>query len=57
MDGEVATTMLKDIVTEASLTGVLDEIVAILPVVIPVSITFIALRKGIAFLFDMLRSA
>lgn len=40
-----------------SLDGVLDEIVGLLPVVIPVAIGFLALRKGIGFLFDTIRSA
>lgn len=49
--------MLKDIVTSAMLSGVLDEIVGLLPVIIPVSITFIAVRKGLSFLFGALRKA
>ena len=48
---------LASIVTEEMLSGVLDEIVGLLPVVIPVMITFIALRKGIAFIRSVLRSA
>lgn len=39
------------------LSGVLDEIIALLPVVLPVSIGFIALRKGISFVLNMLHSA
>ena len=39
------------------LSGVLDEVVALLPVVLPVSIGFIALRKGISFVLDALHSA
>lgn len=54
---EVSATMLKDVVTGDMLNGVLDEVVGLLPIVIPVSIAFLALRKGISFLFDMLRSA
>ena len=42
--------MLKTIVTAEMLGGVLDEVVGVLPICIPVLITFIALRKGIAFI-------
>lgn len=40
-----------------SLSGVLDQIVDLIPVVIPVMITFIGLRKGIGFLKGILHSA
>ena len=49
--------MLSDIVTSTMLSGVLDEVVGVLPVCIPVLITFIALRKGIAFIQSILHSA
>lgn len=49
--------MLSDIVTTAMLQGVLNEITGLLPIVIPVMITFIAIRKGIAFLQSVLHSA
>ena len=39
------------------LGGVLDEVVGVLPVAIPVLITFIALRKGISFIQSILHSA
>ena len=39
------------------LGGVLDEITGLLPIVIPVMIGFIAVRKGIAFLQSVLHSA
>ena len=48
---------LSAVVTADMLSGVLDEIVGLLPVVIPVMIGFIALRKGIAFLQSVLHSA
>ena len=50
-------TGLAAVVTADMLSGVLDEIVALLPVAIPVMIGFIALRKGISFLQGILRSA
>lgn len=49
--------MLSTIVTADMLSGVLNEITGLLPVVIPVMITFIAVRKGIAFLQSILHSA
>ena len=39
------------------LSGVLNEIVGLLPVVVPTMIGFIALRKGISFVLGMLRAA
>ena len=49
--------MLKTIVTSEMLAGVLDEITGLLPIVIPVMIGFIAIRKGIAFLQHILHAA
>lgn len=49
--------MLNNVVTGAMLSGVLDEVVGLLPVCIPVMITFIGLRKAIAFLQSVLHSA
>lgn len=49
--------MLKTIITAEMLNGVLGEITGLLPIVIPVMITFIAIRKGIAFLQSVLHSA
>lgn len=49
--------MLSTIVTAEMLEGVLAEITGLLPVVIPVMIGFIAVRKGIAFVQHILHSA
>lgn len=57
LQATAATTVLSTIVTTSMLSGVLDEIVALLPIVIPVSVGFIALRKGISFVLGMLRAA
>lgn len=54
---ETTTSVLGDVITNDMLSGVLDEIIGLLPVCIPVMITFIALRKGIAFIQSILRSA
>lgn len=52
-----ATTVLAKIVNASMLQGVLGEITGLLPVIIPVMISFIAIRKGIAFLQSILHSA
>ena len=51
------TTVLSTVVTAEMLKGVLNEITGLLPVVIPVMIGFIAIRKGIAFVQSILHSA
>lgn len=50
-------TELSTIVTADMLNGVLDQILGLLPVVLPTMISFIALRKGISFVIGMLHSA
>ncbi len=52
-----ASTTLNTIVTSDMLGGVLNEIIGLLPVILPVMIGFIALRKGISFVLGMLHSA
>ncbi len=56
MDG-TSVTMLGDIVTTTMLQGVLDQVIDLLPVILPVMITFVGLRKGISFVMSMLHSA
>lgn len=51
------TSKLADVVTANQLNGVLTEVTGLLPVVIPVMVSFIALRKGIGFLQSVLHSA
>lgn len=48
---------LQSAVSSANISGVLDEVVGLLPTVFPVMIGFIAVRKGISFVIGMLRSA
>jgi len=48
---------LTEVVTSSMLNGVLDQIVGLLPVVMPVLVGFIGLRKGIAFVRNILHSA
>lgn len=52
-----AATVLDKTITSEMVGGVLNEVVAVIPTIIPVAITFIAIRKGISFVLGMLRSA
>ena len=52
-----ASSVLSKIVTADMLKGVLNEIIGLLPVVIPTIIGFIAIRKGISFVQHILHSA
>ena len=54
---EVFVMDLTEVVTSSMLNGVLDQIVGLLPVVMPVLVGFIGLRKGIAFVRNILHSA
>lgn len=56
MEGS-STLVLSKIVTAQMVSGVLDEIIGLLPVLLPVMIGFIAIRKGVSFVFSMLHSA
>ena len=56
-EGVAAGAQLSSIVTSDMLQGVLTEVTGLLPVVIPVMIGFIALRKGISFLQGVLHGA
>jgi hypothetical protein len=48
---------LTDVITANMMNGVLDQIVGLLPVVMPVLVGFIGLRKGISFVRNILHSA
>lgn len=54
---ETVATTLSSVVTADMISGVLDEIIGLLPVCIPVLIGFIGLRKGISFIRNILHSA
>ena len=60
-EGNASTTVLSSIVTAQMISGVLNEIVQLLPIILPIIlpalIGFIAIRKGIGFLLGSLRSA
>lgn len=52
-----STTVLSGIVTSDMLSGVLAEYIALLPICIPVAITYISIRKGLAFVFGTIKKA
>ena len=54
---DAAATVLDKKITGPMVEGVLNEVVALVPTVIPVAISFIAIRKGISFVLGLLRSA
>lgn len=54
--GQKPSSTLSSSITSKILSPVLTEVVAILPVLLPVFLTFLAIRKGIAFTLIMLRS-
>ena len=55
--GATSTAVLSKVVTAEMLSGVLSEITSLLPIVIPVMIGFIAIRKGIAYVQHILHAA
>ncbi len=54
--GQKPSLSLSSSITSKILSPVLTEVVAILPVLLPVFLTFLAIRKGIAFTLTMLKS-
>lgn len=48
---------LSKVVNKEMLTGVLNEVTSLLPIIIPVIVGFIGLRKGISFLQSILHGA
>lgn len=48
---------MASLVGEVNFGEILSEVKALVPVILPVSIGFIAFRKGMSFLFSSLRSA
>lgn len=54
---DATATALSSVVTADMLSGVLEEVIALLPVCLPVLVGFIALRKGISFIQGILHSA
>ncbi len=48
---------MASILTAEMLSGVLDELLACLPIVLPISIGFIGIRKAISFVLGMISQA
>lgn len=48
---------LNTVISSIQLTGILNELIAMLPLLLPVLITFLAIRKGIAFCLQMLKAS
>lgn len=57
MEATATTGVLAQTVTTDLLSGVLNEIISLLPICLPVMITFIGIRKGISFVSSILHSA
>lgn len=56
--GTTATTIdWSNLITANSLQPLTDAIQAVLPIVLPVSIGVVAIRKGVSFVLGMIRSA
>lgn len=51
------TSTLSAVVTTDMVKGVFDEIISLLPIVIPAVVGFLGIRKGISFVMGVLRSA
>lgn len=51
------TSVLGNVITAEMMNGVFTEIVAVLPVAMPVMVSCTAVRKGISFLQGILQSA
>ncbi len=48
---------LSTIITADMVKGVLNEVLALIPVVLPAALTFLGIRKGISFVLGILHSA
>ena len=54
---DVVAGKIASVVTADMMSGVLNEVIALLPVCIPVMISFSGLRKGISFIGSVLHAA
>lgn len=52
-----STAIVAKAIEGVALNGVLTEVTALIPVVLPVAIGFLAVRKGIGFLMGTLQNA
>lgn len=56
-DTSTATTVVANAIDSVDLSGILNEIVALLPVLLPTLVGFIGIRKAISFAIGSLRRA
>ncbi len=56
-EGAAASSKIMQNLDSGVFNGVLDEVILLLPYLIPVMVGFIAIRKGIAFISSILHSA
>lgn len=49
--------LLSGAFTASNLSGVMNELITVIPVVVPVAISCLAVRKGISFVMGMIRQA
>ena len=57
-EGSSAVTITwSNLITSETLAPLTDAIQAVLPIVLPVSISVVAIRKGVSFVLGMIRSA
>ena len=60
MGGDSSTTttsLVGTAIDDVSFSGITGELTGVLPIILPVAITMLALRKGISFMFSVLRGA
>lgn len=48
---------LATVITGDMIKGVLNEVLGLIPVVLPAALTFLGIRKGISFVMGILHSA
>ena len=49
------TAILNGVFTSSNLSGVMNELVAVIPTVLPVAIAYMGVRKAIAFVLGLIR--
>ena len=54
---EASSTIFNGVITAQTLSPVMDGIKELLPVVLPVVVGFLALRKGVSFVLSSIRGA
>ena len=57
LSSSVTTNQVATAITNVDFSAMLSEIIALLPVVLPIIVSFLAIRKGISFLIGSLRRA